>query len=653
MGKNAICNGTKPASDADPEAVVEMDPTQRYLRYTDALGKGAYKKVYKAFDQIDGMEVAWNKVSIDKMLHSPENLSRLYSEVHFLKTLQHENILKFHTSWVDDENRYINIITELFTSGSLRAYRKKHQQVDLKAIKNWARQILRGLVYLHNHNPPIIHRDLKCDNIFINGNSGEVKIGDLGLATMMLQAKAHSVLGTPEFMAPELYEEEYNELVDVYSFGMCLLEMVTLEYPYSECQNAAQIFKRVSTGVKPAALEKVTNLQLHAFIEQCLVPVSERKSAEELLEDPFLKCSNSEQVKPYDISSAVLPLKSHSSTSADKSLLDVEVECQLSSINNSAVEGIYVEPASPILQLVRVNRDIEFSLEGGTIDENSVSLYMRIIDSNGHVNNVHFTFYLDSDTSHGVAREMVEQLELGDCHVPFLSEFIDYLISCLVPEWRHLPEQLANGDNASPGGCVSAFENELKLQGELTGENGVMLKNNSLLPFALEKGDGIPNSNKDGRSDHDSSLTSLELAEANGELKAGSGSSLTVAPLKEDGEEMKADACSLQPSVKLAGTNACAGDEDSSAAGNCTCEMGESSAPPDRGHAAEAVAKKPLNGCTLQYLDDDDDKEGLQSEIDDITEHYRHLFEELNRMQEVALENVHKRWMRKLGKGSG
>lgn len=51
--------------------------------------------------------------------------------------------------------------------------------------------------------------------------------------------------GTPEFMAPELYEEEYNELVDIYSFGMCLLEMVTFEYPYSECINAAQIYKKV------------------------------------------------------------------------------------------------------------------------------------------------------------------------------------------------------------------------------------------------------------------------------------------------------------------------------------------------------------------------------------------------------------------------
>lgn len=54
-------------------------------------------------------------------------------------------------------------------------------------------------------------------------------------------------LGTPEFMAPELYEEEYNELVDIYAFGMCLLELVTVEYPYFECANAAQIYKKVTS----------------------------------------------------------------------------------------------------------------------------------------------------------------------------------------------------------------------------------------------------------------------------------------------------------------------------------------------------------------------------------------------------------------------
>lgn len=65
----------------------------------------------------------------------------------------------------------------------------------MRAIKNWATQILQGLAYLHGHNPPIIHRDLKCDNIFVNGNQGKVKIGDLGLATVMHQPAARSVIG--------------------------------------------------------------------------------------------------------------------------------------------------------------------------------------------------------------------------------------------------------------------------------------------------------------------------------------------------------------------------------------------------------------------------------------------------------------------------
>ena len=48
-------------------------------------------------------------------------------------------------------------------------------------------------------------------------------------------------------MAPEMYEEHYDESVDVYAFGMCMLEMTTLEYPYMECHNPAQIYRRVTS----------------------------------------------------------------------------------------------------------------------------------------------------------------------------------------------------------------------------------------------------------------------------------------------------------------------------------------------------------------------------------------------------------------------
>ena len=53
-------------------------------------------------------------------------------------------------------------------------------------------------------------------------------------------------------MAPELYDEEYDDRVDVYSFGMCLLELATLEYPYSECRNAAQIYRKVTQVKLPS-----------------------------------------------------------------------------------------------------------------------------------------------------------------------------------------------------------------------------------------------------------------------------------------------------------------------------------------------------------------------------------------------------------------
>ncbi|KAL9258212.1 putative serine/threonine-protein kinase WNK5 [Drosera capensis] len=166
---------------------------------------------------------------------------------------------------------------------TVEMYRKKYKHVDIRAIKNWARQILSGLVYLHSHDPPVIHRDLKCDNIFVNGHIGHVKIGDLGLAAILRGSHhAHSVI---EFMAPELYEEEYNELVDVYSFGMCMLEMLTTEFPYSECSNPAQIFKK---GKKPAAFYLVEDAEAQEFIRKCLESASKRLSAEELLMDPFL-----------------------------------------------------------------------------------------------------------------------------------------------------------------------------------------------------------------------------------------------------------------------------------------------------------------------------------------------------------------------------
>lgn len=71
--------------------------------------------------------------------------------------------------------------------------------MKIKVLRSWCRQILKGLQFLHTRTPPIIHRDLKCDNIFITGPTGSVKIGDLGLATLKRASFAKSVIGKFQF----------------------------------------------------------------------------------------------------------------------------------------------------------------------------------------------------------------------------------------------------------------------------------------------------------------------------------------------------------------------------------------------------------------------------------------------------------------------
>lgn len=382
---------------------VETDPSGRYGRFREILGKGAVKTVYKAFDEVVGIEVAWNQIELKEVFHSPEDLQRLYSEVQLLKNLDHDSIMRFYASWVDVNRRTFNFISEMFTSGTLREYRQKYQRVDIRAVKNWARQILRGLVYMHAHDPPVIHRDLKCDNIFINGHLGQVKIGDLGLATILRGSQhAHSVIGTPEFMAPELYEEEYDELVDIYSFGMCVLEMLTSEYPYSECSNPAQIYKKVTSGKLPNAFYRIQDKEARRFVGKCLETVSKRLPARELLLDPFLASDEG----------GLLP-----------------IPCPKPMSNRTVVE--------PPPSKSDPTRSTDMTITG-TLDpeEDTIFIKAQISDKNGHARNIYFPFDIVHDTSIDVAIEMVKELEISDWEPLEIAGMIEEEISSLVPTWK-------------------------------------------------------------------------------------------------------------------------------------------------------------------------------------------------------------------------
>ncbi|GLT55292.1 hypothetical protein SLA2020_284290 [Shorea laevis] len=449
---------------------VEVDPTGRYGRYNVILGKGASKTVYKAFDEYEGIEVAWNQVKLYDFLRSPEDLERLYCEIHLLKTLKHNNIMKFYTSWVDSAKRNINFVTEMFTSGTLRQYRLKHKRVNIRAVKHWCRQILKGLLYLHSLNPPVIHRDLKCDNIFINGNQGEVKIGDLGLAAILRKSHAAHCVGTPEFMAPEVYEEEYNELVDIYSFGMCILEMVTFEYPYSECTHPAQIYKKVISGKKPESLYKVKDPEVRQFVEKCLATVSRRLPARELLKDPFLqiddygsKLSSIEYQGDIDEVVPLLRQPHYEIHDNNPSLMSGYDGNYLAYAPEIDLDYHPVDYESTELDLFSCQEDehsgdVDITIKGRREDD-GIFLRLKIADKEGRIRNIYFPFDIEIDTAMSVTIEMVAELDITDQDVTKIADMIDGEIVTLVPEWKRALGIAESPHRTSASFCHSCFSN--------------------------------------------------------------------------------------------------------------------------------------------------------------------------------------------------
>lgn len=265
-----------------------FSPDEKFERLDDTLGTGAFKKVYKAIDTQEGTTVAWNEIDI-QALPKPEK-DRVIQEVVLLQTVQHERIMKYVQSWYDTDSKTVVIVTEILTEGTLKDFTAKIKTIRLRIVRKWCRQILEGLEYMHSMEPPVIHRDLKCDNIFIN-ERGDIKIGDLGLSKRGGKSdKTSTVLGTPEFMAPELFDEQYDETVDIYAFGLAVLEMVSKETPYAECLNVGQTILKITNGVPPLVLDRVAHESLKSFITYCIQKseAGKRPSASECLAHPFL-----------------------------------------------------------------------------------------------------------------------------------------------------------------------------------------------------------------------------------------------------------------------------------------------------------------------------------------------------------------------------
>jgi hypothetical protein len=192
------------------------------LEFDELVSSGSAGEVYLGY-------YFGTPVAIKKLFSvAPDQKHLVTREFQMLQGLNHPNIVQF--LGICDHSSGIYLITEYVEHGDLFDLLVfGTSDVGWKAKVKIALQIATACYYLHSKN--VIHRDLKSQNILI-GENFKVKLCDLGLATIIENKKRMTICGTHEWMAPEIaLENEYDEKVDVFSFGIVLTEMITNQPP--------------------------------------------------------------------------------------------------------------------------------------------------------------------------------------------------------------------------------------------------------------------------------------------------------------------------------------------------------------------------------------------------------------------------------------
>ncbi|RVE74717.1 hypothetical protein OJAV_G00024550 [Oryzias javanicus] len=296
-----IASATEDEDESEDESeILEESPCGRWQKRRDQVNQRNVPGIdaaYLAMDTEEGVEVVWNEVMISERKNFKPLQEKVKAVFDNLIHLEHANIVKFHKYWADikESRARVIFITEYMSSGSLKQFLKKtkknHKTMNEKAWKRWCTQILSALSYLHSCDPPIIHGNLTCDTVFIQHN-GLIKIGSVAPDTINNHVKT-----CPEerknlhFFAPEYgAAEDVTTAVDIYSFGMCALEMALLEIQ----GNGESSF--ISQEAINNAIQFLEDPLQRELIQKCLEcdPIS-RPTARELLfnqalfEVPLLK----------------------------------------------------------------------------------------------------------------------------------------------------------------------------------------------------------------------------------------------------------------------------------------------------------------------------------------------------------------------------
>ncbi|KAL4098465.1 hypothetical protein QTP88_023071 [Uroleucon formosanum] len=279
--------------DSEEESeILEESPCGRWLKRREVVEQRDVPGIdcaYLAMDTEEGVEVVWNEVQFSERKNYKAQEDKIRQVFESLTQLQHPNIVNFHRYWTDTHNDKPRVIfiTEYMSSGSLKQFLKRTKRnvkkISLTAWKRWCTQILSALSYLHSCSPPIIHGNLTCDTIFIQHN-GLVKIGSVAPDTIHVHIKTcRENMKNMHFIAPEC-GNFVTPAIDIYAFGMCALEMATLEI-----QGNGDSGTLVTQDHINRTIESLDDPLQKDLIYQCLTADFEKRpSARTLLFHPVL-----------------------------------------------------------------------------------------------------------------------------------------------------------------------------------------------------------------------------------------------------------------------------------------------------------------------------------------------------------------------------
>ncbi|KAL6305267.1 hypothetical protein BKA93DRAFT_220477 [Sparassis latifolia] len=276
------------------KAITSRERTIKWIKGA-LIGAGSFGKVYLGMDAATGLLMAVKQVELPTGSAPNEErkksmLSALEHEIELLKEFHHENIVQYHSSCIDDD--HLNIFLEYVPGGSVTSLLRNYGAFEEPLVRNWVRQILLGLNYLHERD--IIHRDIKGANMLVD-NKGGVKISDFGISkkvedNLLPGHRAHrpSLQGSVFWMAPEVVKQTaYTQKADIWSVGCLVVEMLTGEHPWAQLTQMQAIFK-IGSSAKPTipadiSAEAENFLQLTFELNH-----KARPTAAELLKHPWI-----------------------------------------------------------------------------------------------------------------------------------------------------------------------------------------------------------------------------------------------------------------------------------------------------------------------------------------------------------------------------